>query len=248
MNTERVMFFLKRIVLMLCIFLVVSACSHPAQTMLPTDLQNAYSQAIKDAEVAEFNEISRNLVAIVPSNDALRWNENTGEVLVVTWTSWDGYGGRVGSFMKLSREVWVTVVPDVNAFCREQHINPTQVPLRLEQLLGLPPESKKTKFVEMWVTPNDLFRPAPDPEVSDHEAELDFPVSDQFVTVSEAHLEWFHELKQKSYGADGYPWTRLGYTYDWGNPKNEIGVSEFVIRAGATVKIHGVSNTEDYCR
>jgi hypothetical protein len=28
----------------------------------------------------------------------------------------------------------------------------------------------------------------------------------------------------------GYPWTRLGYSYDWGNPKNPVGLSEFVLR------------------
>ena len=27
-----------------------------------------------------------------------------------------------------------------------------------------------------------------------------------------------------------YPWTRLGYTYDWGNPRNLVGLSEFVLR------------------
>jgi len=84
--------------------------------------------------------------------------------------------------------------------------------------------------------------------VSDHEAELVFPVSHQFVTVSDTHQQWFHDPKQKTYGADGYPWTRLGYTYDWGNPKSEIGLSEFVIRAGATVTIHAVSDTVNYCQ
>ncbi|MDI6688449.1 MAG: hypothetical protein QME06_09560 [Desulfobacterales bacterium] len=168
---------LKKLILMLCVFQVVLACSHSPQTMLFADLQYAYSQAIKDAEVVEINEIYRNLVAIVPSNDALRWNKDTGEVLVVTWTSWNGYDDHVGSSMKLSREVWVTVFPEVKAFCSEQHTTPTQLTLRLEQLLGLPPENGKTRFVEMWVDPDDLFRPAPDPEVSDHEAELDFPLS-----------------------------------------------------------------------
>jgi len=28
----------------------------------------------------------------------------------------------------------------------------------------------------------------------------------------------------------GWPWTRLGYTYDWGNPLNPTGLSEFLIR------------------
>jgi hypothetical protein len=133
-------------------------------------------------------------------------------------------------------------------FCHEHRILPPQVPLRLEQLLGLPPENGKTKFVELWVSPKDLFRPSPDPEVSDHEAELNFPESDRFITVNEEYRQWFLSLKQRSYGADGYPWTRLGYTYDWGNPNHEIGVSEFVIRAGAEVMIHAILNTMDYCQ
>ena len=250
MNNKSIRFSLKNIILILYVLQSVSACSHfpQPQTMSSTGLREVYSQAIKDAEVAEFHEISRNLVAIIPSNDALRWKKDTGDVLVVTWTSWDGYDGHMGSSMELSREVWVTVVPEVKTFCREQRIMPTQGPLRLEQLLGLPPENGKTKFVEMWVSPSDLFRPSPDPEVSDHEAELDFPESDRFVTVSEEYQQWFYNLTQESYGADGYPWTRLGYTYDWGNPNNEIGVSEFVIRAGAKVIIHAVSNTFDYCQ
>ena len=100
----------------------------------------------------------------------------------------------------------------------------------------------------MWVLPHDLFRPAPDPEISDHEAELDFPVSAKFVTVSEEYQTWFHHQMQYSYGSNGYPWTRLGYTYDWGNQTSEVGLSEFVIRAGATVSIHAVVGTLEYCQ
>ncbi len=64
--------------------------------------------------------------------------------------------------------------------------------------------------------------------------------------VSAEYIEWFTALQSKSYGENGYPWTRLGYTYDWGNPESEVGLSEFVIEAGATVKIHSVSGTADY--
>ena len=33
-----------------------------------------------------------------------------------------------------------------------------------------------------------------------------------------------------------YPWTRMGYTYDWGNTEDHVGVSEFVIVPGTEVK------------
>ncbi len=247
MKNTRVAWPLARITLFLGLLCILSACAGASQNSSLPNLQHAYSQAIRDAEVAELEEISRNLVAIIPSNDALRWNRETGEVLVVTWTSWGGYDDCVGKAMELSREVWVTVVPEVKDFFRDAQLPSAAISLRLEQLLGLPPVAGKTKFVEMWVLPEDLFRPAPDPEVSDHEAGVDFPVSTRFVTISETHRQWFLDLKRTSYGADGYPWTRLGYTYDWGNPESEIGVSEFVIPAGATVTIHAVSDTLRYC-
>ncbi len=149
--------------------------------------------------------------------------------------------------MNLSREVWVTAVPELRNFCNK-YAGMTKLTLRLEQLLGLPPNNGKTRFIEMWVLPSDLFRPSPDPEITDREAELDFPHSNRFLTVSAKHIKWFNDLKSNSYGENGYPWTRLGYTYDWGNPESDIGLSEFVIRAGAIVEIHSISKIEDYCK
>ena len=47
-------------------------------------------------------------------------------------------------------------------------------------------------------------------------------------------------------GDHPYPWTGLGYTYDWGNPDSEIGLSEFVILGGSTVGVDAVIPTEEY--
>lgn len=99
----------------------------------------------------------------------------------------------------------------------------------------------------MWVDPADLFRPSPDPEITDHESELEFPGSEKFLKVSQVHKEWFIEMKSQSYTENPYPWTRLGYTYDWGNSNSEVGLSEFVIKEGATVQIHTVTSSADYC-
>jgi hypothetical protein len=35
------------------------------------------------------------------------------------------------------------------------------------QLLGMPPNSNDTYFVEVWVKPSDLFRPSVDNEIND---------------------------------------------------------------------------------
>jgi hypothetical protein len=115
-------------------------------------------------------------------------------------------------------------------------------------LLGVPPNNGKTTFVEFWASPEDLFRPSPDPEITDQEAGLDFPQSAEYVTVDSNYIQWFNNLRNSSYGANGYPWTRLGYTYDWGNPFTRVGASEFVIRSGATVGVYLTATTEEYCR
>ena len=53
-----------------------------------------------------------------------------------------------------------------------------------------------------------------------------------------------------------YPWTQLGYTYDWGVPEDletdsdrpaNVGLSEFVIRQGAPILVHSIQSVEDYC-
>jgi hypothetical protein len=43
-----------------------------------------------------------------------------------------------------------------------------------------------------------------------------------------------------------YPWTRLGYTYDWGSSITEIGLSEFVIKKNSQIIVHEVYDNESY--
>jgi hypothetical protein len=97
------------------------------------------------------------------------------------------------------------------------------------------------------VKPSDLYRPSADPDPADCEAELDFDTSPE-TTVSESYMDWFHTNESASYilTRNGYPWTRLGYTYDWCAGANEVGLSEFVIRPGATVTIVGVFTNAEY--
>jgi len=242
--------------------LLLGIClSSPAAT--EEELQQAYLVAVQDAEIAEANEIYENLTPIVESNTNLIW---TGEaanrrVRVVTWTSWTGYDGMVGKRLQIteslaaktaaknplgsyeaSREIWVTVAPEVIEFCTENPLTAQNFELRMEQILGVPPHNGKTRFVEFWVSPSDLFRPSPDPEITDTRAELDFPAG-----VSEAHQTWFNNLKAASYTVSKYPWTRLGYTYDWGNPNSEVGLTEYVIRVGAVVDVYSVTLNVEYC-
>jgi hypothetical protein len=212
-------------------------------TLLETLLKRSYITAVEDAKTADESEIFSTLQAISAKNTNLKWRDYQGQkqVLMVTWTSWNGYDNQVGSPVELSRETWVTAVPELKTFAQSLKLNPESLTLRLEQYLGLPPNNGKTKFVEMWVNASDLFRPCPDAEIDDTRCDLNFPA-----IVEPQHQSWINNLQLVSYGQTGYPWTRLGYSYDWGRLDGEIGASEYVIKKGAKVIIESVKSTLEY--
>ena len=162
------------------------------------------------------------------------------------------------------KEIWVTAVPDLYDFCHNYYDKKKDkgsevklLPYRLNQVLGLAPEKKedyeKRLLVEIWVEPKYLFRPTPDPEITDREAELDFSQSySSILFISYKHKLWF--LNQLITNRN--PWTKLGYTYDWGNKEDwngieperpeieNVGLSEFIIREDAPIKIHSINKAE----
>ena len=47
---------------------------------------------------------------------------------------------------------------------------------------------------------------------------------------------WFENNTASSYSTGAYPWTRLGYTYDWADNGTAYGLSEVIIFKGAKVR------------
>lgn len=225
-----------------------SPASSPTEAQLKATYAEAVRLASKDRQPAE---IVTNLTAITEANTSLTWKGPAGQkkVLVATWVGSDEFDSKIGQTIP-TRELWVTVVPELQRFCRT---SPGGKPpaLRIKQLLGLPPDYHVTKFVEVWVSPSDLFRPSPDPEITDRQAELNLEHTIRTRQISCGHFEWFTTNLRGMYqtpNGPGFPWTRLGYTYDWGNPQNPIGLSEFVVRKGASVEVFQVMKTEQYCQ
>lgn len=206
----------------------------------PTADQEVYLAAVDDAAVPEDSEIVDTLVEITQDNPDLAWQND--RVKMVTWTGWTGYDTLVGQETTLTREVWLTAAPFTQLFCKSLGLTGDDLDFRMEQLLGLPPNNGKTRFVSFYVSPADMFRPCKDPEITDNTCGLDFPVG-----TSQEHIDWVTNLQETSYGTGGYPWTQLGYTYDWYEDESDVGMSEFVVRAGATVKVDAVAVTKDFC-
>lgn len=220
---------------------LAAACFAPHIPM--EEMDDLYRRAVRDAAVAEPGEVAE-LPPITPDNPHLVWRR--GRVAVVAWVL-DAGRFRPGHGMVLPAEIWVTPVPAVRERCRRIETGKRELNLRLEQLLGRPPGAAAgRRFVELWVEPGHLFRPCPDPEITDRRCETSFAA----VTgeVAPGHRQWFERHAATAYGRPGRPWTRLGYTYDWGDPYGELGVPELVVRAGTAVLVEGVWESREYCR
>lgn len=57
--------------------------------------------------------------------------------------------------------------------------------------------------------------------------------------------EWFDANILFSYFESDYPWTRLGYTYDWGGTQ-EYGLTEFLVRDPSKTEIAFTYTTAEF--
>ncbi len=219
-----------------------------AQTANTQDIRTLYRNAMSNAVYPDSSKIDNKLVPITAKNPDLIWKTFKGEphVLMVTWKSVSYYPDGGDSLYNTGPySIWVTAAPQLKSWFQKQQVTDTN--LRLKQLLGLPPAGTNyTCFVEFWVKPSDMFRPCPDKEINDRSCSTCFPDD-----ASKEYISWFNESRISRYYAcklyDQYPWTQLGYTYDW-NPQNKthVGMSEFVINKNAVVYVKRVSTTREY--
>lgn len=209
----------------------------------PLSQDQMYEKAVEDAMVAKESEVYAGLTPIVENNSNLIWQGEPGNasVLVVTWTKYASSYPVNETVTTTWGETWVTAAPEIQVFFKD-HVKPdANTTLRAAQLIGLPANTSNTYFVELWVNPQSLFRPTPDNEINDTVATLIFPSS-----ATTDYKEWFNNNIIYSYYPMKYPWTRLGYTYDWGNTANHVGLSEFVLRQNSTVTVKSVTPTIEY--
>ncbi|NET73808.1 MAG: hypothetical protein F6K62_23600 [Sphaerospermopsis sp. SIO1G2] len=231
------------------------------QPELYQDLRAKLADAIEDAKQPLESEVVNNLWNLSLRNRQIKWRIYQGniEYLMSTWKyvnnpqkDWP-----IGTKKQITRQTWLTAVPQVQDFCQRYQPTNVDIPdnielsLRLQQYLGLVLNkySTKTHFVEMWVKSKDLMRPCIDPEINDTSCNLlPVPVPDSSPIIKAIYNNsYFNERKEY------YPWSGLGYTYDWGNPeKPHVGPSEFIINSTpeepVEVEVFSVTATEEYCQ
>lgn len=214
--------------------------------------QSLYDAAISDAAVASPDEVLA-LRPVPPGN-------------MVTMVSWVTQS-RLPCRPDMSQcdlhvgddRLWVTLDGEIGSLCRSWNLTGDPLRQRLEQLLGLPPnpppQFQKAWFVEMQIPRGSIERPCLGVDNSDParpkctinrgsghavSAEMSNFVGQQMAAAYIVHSS-----------GPGYPFTRLGYTYDW-NPdaaaRKHYGASEFVVAAGTVAKVMAQIRTDDYCK
>ena len=217
-----------------------------------------FDRAVTDAAVVEKKDINTHLVAITPENKTLVWNADKTKILVVMWKSRNSfekfYKGRTQTDLSENYVTWVTAAPQVKTFARtcfkdKPQASKAEIDLRLKQYLGLKPEWAYDVFVELWVSPGDLFRPCVDPEIDDTACNVHFSEEIPKVKGISCYPCFYKNLYFEDFRTrPGVPWTGMGYTYDWGNPDSPFGAAEFILVPGAVYEIVSVVETMDYIR
>jgi hypothetical protein len=230
--------------------MILMSCAAPRPSM--------FEKAVNDAAVVEPGDVYDQLVAVTQDNPDLIWNADKTRVRVVMWksrTSYESfYKGRHATDNNEAYVTWVTTAPQVKIFARHYvsrfpSADKDQIDLRLKQYLGLKPEWDYDLFVEMWVSPKDLFRPCPDPEIDDTVCNISFSKEEPKVKGIACYPCFYKNLYFEDFRTrPGVPWTGLGYTYDWGNPPHPFGASEFILVPGAAYEIINVTETMEYIK
>ena len=209
-----------------------------------------YEAAIADAAVASPRKVTA--LMPLPTSDKVR---------VVSWVTQSRTPCKAPDTSCATTtppdRIWVTLAGEVQARCRAWGLKGDALRQRIEQLLGLPldppAQFRKAQFVTMEVARERLDRPC----LGIDETSPQSPVCTVGIQASRAPDVRDYVLRQMAdsfvvggTGGPGYPFTRLGYTYDW-NPvnaqPNHYGASEFLVQASTSATVIAQQETDAYC-
>jgi hypothetical protein len=171
---------------------------------------------------------------------------------------------------------WVSIPGELGQACTQyrcRRMMDAELDLQLKMINGLPPDADYSTVMHFWVKPADMFRPCTDPGITstscpeqvvlDAAGQPAVPVVGSTSTSAflwtQANYAWripdrFRPRAAVSCAKDwntedcyGFPWTRLGYTYDWTpGATDDVGVTEFVVVAGAMAYMETIGTQREF--
>ena len=199
--------------------------------------EELWAAAMADAVFSEDDEVQE-LVCLTQDDPQVIWDEAGERVLLVTWHDYGEPCEAGDSFAY--QDIWATSLGEFENWYAENGGGVTDWALRFAQLLGMPDDGSCTRFSAFWIAPSAVIRPA---YVTDVTAQMENGY-DQI--TDPAYRAWFDGNIIYSYFESEYPWTRLGYTYDWSGGDSPYGLTEFLIADGSQAEIAFTCSTEEF--
>ena len=192
-----------------------------------------YEEAVVDALQAEQDEV-HDLVCLVKEDDRVTYDEENDRVQLVFWTDQAAEEFKKDDQLTLEEYTWAYADLELASWgAANKDVLKNSKDARIRQMLGLPEDAKGSTFVLVSVTPERVLRAAYQPDAQLKKMSLAFEE-----TVDQDFISWFNGQVTANYFENPRPWTRLGYTYDWGKTGDDhYGVTEFVIPAGTKVTV-----------
>jgi hypothetical protein len=248
---SKILFPFRKHATLISVSLLAYTLSGCATTPVTSNSQQYYDAAIADAAVATPQKVSDLLP--LPAGPT---------VTVISWVTESRAPCRADEAQCAlsvgADRLWVTLAGEVQTMCRSWKLSGDPLRRRLEQLLGLPldspPQYRKAKFVSIEVARDRLERAC----LGVDETDVAHPRC-TYTGKQNASAELKNFVGQQRAGSyvtgnpngPGYPFTRLGYTYDW-NPattaRNHYGASEFLIAPNTIAKAISQVTTDEYCK
>lgn len=194
--------------------------------------QELYDAAVADAMFIEEGE-QLPLKSLADAGTAS--TNSLGQVLLITWHDTPYFFRADQSSILNFGTVWTVADGEILTWYANNaaDIEDEDMVLRMEQLMGLPPKTGNTHFSAMWVWKEDIKRPAYTTSIEAASSDAAF-----LYVPEESYKEWFDKTIIAAYYDGTYPWTRLGYTYDWALGGTEYGLSQFIISDNSEVSVN----------
>jgi len=210
----------------------------------PDDFDPAYLRAVQQAQLPDQNPHSTQLDVVTDTSGDIIWqnplDKPNSPLLMSAFTDFAGYDryypaqpapGPSGTTYR--PELWTTLAGKLQS--RLQNVPVQNIPLRTKQLLGMPSGHKGNRVVEIWTYRESLFRPMGDTDITNpnsttdphNPAQYNLGGYDQYKPFE----SWWTSQMGTYTGYTPYPWSQLGYTWDWGNPQTVVGMTEFILKA-----------------
>ncbi|MBB6498745.1 hypothetical protein [Pedobacter cryoconitis] len=215
-------------------------------------MNQLYQNAILDAMVADSSERIDTLWALTPGNTSLKWKTINGKpyVLLASFMRYPSSYPVGDSITNSWGESWLFIPQQMKARIGASFTATSDTTMRICQLLGLPPANKQsnTHIAEVWVNPERLYRPAGNPAITTTTtgAALINNNPGTYTSWFNSYIVFAYYRTLSTTSDYHYPWTRLGYTYDWAPKTNHVGMSEYVLQSSSGAWVNNVSKVSDY--